>query len=322
MYLIKGDEEYFINKKINEIINQTDQDELSEIEIIKFYDYFTLDELSDALGNTGLFFTKKIIVLKNPFVFNNKNKYSKNSINNFIELIKTSSEDENITYIFSQEINKYDKTFQPSSAFTFISKISNIIEVNKVSERNIFSVAYNIIKENGGTIKDADLLDFLANMPNNLSLIEAEIKKLLLIDKNITKKMIDDNNFFASNNIEFALPESILKWEKPQIIIKKINEQIEYGINESQIISQISSILYNAKSIHVLRKKNKQNEEIAKILNIHPYRVKLHIDFLYKIGTKKLDELILSMQKIDFNFRKGKINSSVFIGLVKLNLLK
>ncbi|CRH49007.1 Uncharacterised protein [Chlamydia trachomatis] len=48
-------------------------------------------------------------------------------------------------------------------------------------------------------------------MPNNLSLIENEIDKLLLINKEITNDIVNQNNFSVANNIEFALSDAVLK---------------------------------------------------------------------------------------------------------------
>lgn len=322
MYLIKGDEDYFIRKKINEIIDKEKNDDSEDLELIKFYDFFTLEELADALNNTGLFYNKKIIIIKNPFIFNTKSKFSKNLIEEFINLIKGSINDPNIVFIFTQEIYKYDKNFSPSLAFNFINKNSKIIQVEKINESRLFSFVNTMIKEKGGKINESTLFNFLSLMPNNLSLIENEIDKLLLINKEITNDIVNQNNFSVANNIEFALSDAVLKWNSSESIIKSLNQQLEYGIDISLILSQISTILLNAKSISILRKQNTSNEEISKIINIHPYRVKLHWDFFLKIGEKKLNEMIANISQIDVNYKLGEISSDTFIGLINIFLLK
>ncbi|BAP39327.1 DNA polymerase III subunit delta [Metamycoplasma canadense] len=324
MYLIKGEDDYLINKKIEEIIQKESSLSNQQIEIIKFYDFFSLDNLSDALNNEGLFFNKKIIIFKNPFIFNQKNKLSSKLINDFITLIKDNineNEYDNVI-IFSQEIFKYDKNFLPSLAFNFIDRNSKIIEIPKISEKNLFSFVFNMIKEKKGKISDRVLISFLSTMPNNLSLIESEINKLLLINKEISQQMVDDNNFSLSNNLEFALHEALLKFENPRNIIKKINEQLQYGIDGNSILLQISSTLANAKNIAILKKMNITNDEISKIINIHPYRVKLHYEFYNKISEKKLNSLIKEISKIDIEFKKGNINADLLIDLILISIIK
>ncbi|AZZ65523.1 DNA polymerase III subunit delta [Metamycoplasma phocicerebrale] len=322
MYLIKGDEQYFIDEKINEILTKVKIEFNEEIELIKFYDFFSLEEFSDALNNSGLFTTKKIIIVKNPYLFNNKAKFVKSLITEFIELIKAGSRDKNIILIFSQEIYKYDNNFIPSAAFVFVNKSSEIIEVKKILERDLFSYVSKMFKEKNASISNLALSQFLVSMPNNLSLIESEIDKLLLISKNVTEKMIEDNNFSMSNNIDFALTEAILKWQSEKNIVSKILEQLEYGADSNQIISQISSILINSKNIAILKNNNLTNEEISKIINIHPYRVKLHSEFLNKIGIKKLNNLIKKISKLDTLLKRGKIKEEIFIDLISMELIK
>ncbi|WP_427902870.1 DNA polymerase III subunit delta [Metamycoplasma alkalescens] len=323
MYLIKGDENYFIDEKINEIIKNETNNNQEEIEFIKFYDFFMLEELADAINNQGLFFNKKIIIFKNPFLFNIKNKnVNEKLINDFIELIKSFSQDQNTILIFSQEIYKYDKNFFASKAFNYIDKNSQVIQVKKIEEKNLFSFVFSMVKNLGGNISDQALIFLLEIMPNNLDLIKQEIKKLLLIEKNITKQMIEDNIFSMSNNIEFALSEAILKWQSQSQIIKKINEQIQYGFDANQIISQIASILLNTKVIAILRKKNLGNDVIAKIINIHPYRVKLHLDFFSKIDSNKLNKIIEEIATIDLNLKKGYLNDELAMNLIILKLLR
>ncbi|ENY68663.1 Hypothetical protein MAU_4580 [Metamycoplasma auris 15026] len=323
MYLIKGNEEYFIEQKINEIITKESNGISQEIDLIKFYDFFSFEELSDAISNDSLFSTKKLVVIRNPFIFNSKNKYTnENSISQFIDLIKKAIDFSNITLIFSQEIIKYDKDFLASKAFLFIEKNAEVFDVKKIEEKNLFSYVYKMVLKLNGNITDAALMLFLASVPNNLNLIEQEIKKLLLIDKNITEKMIEENIFAMSNNIDFALSEAILKWEDNKVIIKKINEQLQYGIQPNQIIGQIANILMHTKSIEILTRMNLNNEDIAKALNIHPYRIKLHYLFLNKIGNKKLNQLINDLETIDFNFKQNDLDEKSVIDLITIALIK
>ncbi|PZW01396.1 DNA polymerase III subunit delta [Metamycoplasma auris] len=323
MYLIKGNEDYFIQEKTNEIITKESNTTFDEIDLIKFYDFFSFDELSDAINNSSLFSSKKILVIKNPYIFNLKSKYTnEKSISEFIELVKNSIETLNTTLIFNQEINKYDKDFLPSKAFLFIEKNAQIFDVKKIEEKNLFSYVYKMILKLGGSISNPALMLFLSSIPNNLNLIEQEIKKLLLINKNITLKMIEENIFAMSNNIDFALSEAILKWQNNSVIIKKINEQIQYGISINQIIAQISNILINAKSISSLIKMKLSQEDITKIINIHPYRIKLHYEFLNRIGIKKLDQLISELEAIDLSFKNGNIDEKIASDLLAIALIK
>ncbi|TPR54069.1 DNA polymerase III subunit delta [Metamycoplasma neophronis] len=320
MILIKGNENYFIEKEVKNIIQQIKSKNNNEIEIINFFEVMQLEELSDAVYNTDIFAIPKLVIITNPIYFNSKSKFKKEEAEKFVELLLEGSQYNEIVLI--QEIQKYDKNFTPSSYFKKIEKASEIIEVAKINDKDLYKFTNSLIQGKGGTIDDFALIQFVSNLPNDLTLIENEVNKLLLQDNHITLKMIDDNNFSMSNNIEYAFNDALLKLNSPKTIIAKMNEQLSFGQSPQQIIVQVASVISLAKEIQVLLEAKMTPENISSAINMHIYRVKLFTDFIRKIGLDKLNFLIEKMALIDKEIKSGSLDEHTALKLAVLEIIK
>ncbi|WP_373438079.1 DNA polymerase III subunit delta [Metamycoplasma equirhinis] len=322
MYLIIGEDEYFIKTEIDNLIKEVKQkNKTSEIEIHRFFGQVNLEEVSDALYNIDIFCMPKIVIFENLELFNSKIKSnSKSSQNDFFDLVF--SADSAVNIVLSQVTKKYDKNFLPSPLFKRIENVAKLIQTQSISEKKLYSFVKNFITTRGGEIDEFALLHFLAIMPNDLTFITNEICKLLLQNKHITLQMIEDNNFAMSNNIEFAFSDAILKNVPTETIIYKLNEQLNFGVSANQLLSQIASLLSYAKEIYLLRVANFSTEQIAANLNIHSFRVKLFIDFFNKVGNKKITALIDELAKIDLDIKNGFLDENLALQSFVLKLIK
>ncbi|AXE60691.1 DNA polymerase III subunit delta [[Mycoplasma] phocae] len=319
MYLIKGNENYFIKLEINKIIEKLKK-EHNDLEIYNFYQLINLEELSDAIFNSDMFNTPKVIIIENADFFNNKIKTNPNEINEFLSLIKNQVED--CTIIFTQDIQKYDKNFAPSNTFKAIEKEATVIEANKIPDRDLAAYIKKMVLAKKGTIDEFALSQFLVMVPNDMSLISSEIDKLLLQNNHITETMIINSSVASSTNIDFSFTDAILKQLPPHIIMLHYNEQLNYGISPTQIISQIANILVTAKNIAIFRSNHFTQEEISTELNMHIYRVKLFQDFINKFTTTKLNFLIQELAKLELEIKKGNTDEILALKWFMLNLIK
>ncbi|MBN0970785.1 DNA polymerase III subunit delta [Mycoplasma phocoeninasale] len=319
MYLIKGNENYFIKLEIKKIIDKLKK-EHNNLEIHTFFQSINLQELSDVLFNSDIFSTPKVIIVENPDFFNSKIKINHDKVSDFLFFLK--NEIDTNTIIFTQEIQKYDRNFSPSSVFKEIEKQAKIVEVNKIADRDLAKYIKKLVKEKGGEIDEYALSQFLTAVPNDLTLIESEIDKLLLQDSHITEAMIISGNVVSSSNTDFAFSDAILKQLSAQIILFHYNEQLNYGVSAAQIISQIANIFVTAKNIAILKSNRFSQEEISNELNIHIYRVKLFQEFLNKITTGKLNFLIQELAKLELEIKKGNIEEELGLKWFMLNLIR
>lgn len=76
--------------------------------------------------------------------------------------------------------------------FIHIFKSSSVFKTETLSDKTIIKFISKFIEENQGTIDESQLLTLSLKLPLNGSIIEKELNKLLLYDKNITEESIEN----------------------------------------------------------------------------------------------------------------------------------
>ena len=71
--------------------------------------------------------------------------------------------------------------------------------------------------------------------------------------------------------------------------------------------------------VKILYNKNKTNDEISKILEVHPYRVKLAINNSYYYSKELLEDYLLKLFEIDRKIKLGLADKNILFELFILN---
>ena len=185
----------------------------------------------------------------------------------------------------------------------------------------MFQFVSKLISSKGGKIDSYVLHEFLSFLPNDLSLINNEIDKLLIENKNITSSMIIDNNLSLSSNIEWAFSNALIKYGNIADIFRKFYEQLNFGSTGINILEQITRILYDTQYIYFLKLELDSLEDVAQKSGINIYRVKLLDSFVIKVGYETIKKLIKSLAQLDVDIKKGLIDENLGIKTFMLTLL-
>ncbi len=307
-YLFYGTEQYLIEKEIKKIINDSKLDKIN----VNYYDLentFINDIIDDAL-TFSLFDDKKIIVVENSYIFTgttNKKLLDQDTkqLEEYLD-----HPNENTILIFS--INK-DKIDGRKKITTKMKKQGCVKEFNEITNLNKY------ISELFGeyNISNEDLRLFQNRVGDNLLIIEQEIKKIKTYkdkDLNITK---DDIINLTNKNVNvdiFKLIENIICGNKEDAI-ESYNEMLKLGEEPIKIIVMLANqirIIYQAKE---LSKKGYREKDIAQILDIHPYRVKLALTNGYKYTSSILLKKISELAQMDIDIKKGLVDKSIALEL-------
>ena len=199
--------------------------------------------------------------------------------------------------------------------------------INKLSLVNISTDTKNIIKD---ILKDYDVEYRVNNLleeyyNEDLERLISETKKLALafIDtKKITYKdavslLVKPLN--KQDNLSFDLVREIaLKNKKKAVNI--YNELLSYNIESYSLIGLLESqyrLLYQVK---VLNKNNTSYNDIASILEVHPFRVKKTLELIRYYTLKEIRKLIKNLADIDFKIKSGVYENNIIIDLLILNI--
>ena len=307
-YLLYGTDKSIIDNELSII-----KKELKITDIIKYeIDNNNIQDIIEDASTISMFATKKIIIIDNcNFLVANK---SLDNIKILEKYLENYNKDTHIIFITHNE-----KVDTRKKIYKLINKNGKIIECKKNDNSYLLNFINNYLKENKYKMNDINY--FLNIVGTNLDNIKNELDKLFMYKFNkkiITKEDIDK---IVIKNMEeeiFSLTDAIIANN-----IKKSFELLEEFLNRSYdeiaIIMLLASQFRFLYQVKRLTNKNKSYNEIAKILEVNPYRVKFTIQKIYNYTETDITERIKQLAKIDHDIKLGLIDKKIALELFILN---
>ncbi|WP_215741980.1 DNA polymerase III subunit delta [Mesomycoplasma hyorhinis] len=296
MFFVYGTDSYFTKKKVEQILAK-----FIDFEVVDVLSTDSFCDIMNTITTRDLFGSNKLFIFHNFLDTKLTNSEEKKIAK---KLIDSSSP---VIFLYELEEENQEKKIFSSFFYSHFFKSSSVFKTETLSDKTIIKFISKFIEENQGTIDESQLLTLSLKLPLNGSIIEKELNKLLLYDKNITEESIEnlltkydsdsDWNFInAFTDHDVASTWNFYK------------EKINQGKKIQFLISQLSSKLMLA-FICFLYKEEKYNEfDIQKELQIHIFQVKKAVQFYKKIGITKLQELIKLLAKIDRKIKSNQVN--------------
>lgn len=307
-YLLYGTDNSIIKNELDNLIKKLNISDIIKYEI----DNSTLQEIIEDASTISMFSNKKVIIIENCNFFTaNKNIDNIASLENYLENYNS---DTYIIFIVHNE-----KVDTRKKIYKLINKSGKIIECNKEDNTYLTKYINTYLKENNYTMKD--IKHFLDIVGTNLDNIKNELDKLFMYkleDKIITNEDIDK---ITIKNIEeeiFSLTDAIIAND----IDKSLNLLTEFlnkNYDEIAIIMLLASQFRFLFQVKRLVNKNLTYQEIAKILEVNPYRVKFTIKKLYNYTEYDLTNRIKKLANIDHDIKLGLIDKHLALELFILN---
>ena len=301
VYLLYGLKDFQINEEIKNLTkNQNDMN-------ISRYD-LNNTPLKDAIDDAetySMFAETKTVIVENASMFTTLTSKDSDIVENYLNNINKST-----NLIFTSHTEKIDTRKKITK---LIKKVGIVKEFNE--EISPLNLTKNLLKDYDINEKTINL--FLDRVGNNPLIIQNEINKIKIYknkDKNITAEDIIN---LTNKNIDidiFKLIDYIVQKNKEKAIelyyeMLKINEE---PIKIIVILANQFRIMYQSKE---LLKKGYSEKDIASILKIHPYRVKLAIQNSRNYSSKTLLEYLNNLADIDIGIKTGKLNKDLALEL-------
>ena len=305
-YLINSSATSLIDKKIEELVKENNFNDAS----ITTYDLeedsiFSLLEDADTIS---LLTPNKVIIGKN-LSNNNLDDKSLKTLSKYLD-----NPNSNVILIFvTTSIDTRKKTIKEV--------------INRLSLVNLNTDTKTIIKD---ILKDYDVENKVINLleeyySEDIERLISETKKIALAFIN-TKKITYNNvvdllvkPLNRGDTLAFDLVREIaLKNKKKAINI--YNELLNYNIESYSLIGLLESqyrLLYQVK---VLNKNNITYNDIASILEVHPFRVKKTLELVRFYTLKEIIKLIKNLADIDYKIKSGIYENNIIIDLLILNI--
>ena len=311
VYLLYGTVDYLINKTIDKIINDN---KIDTFNVNKYNLTNTLlSQIINDASSMSLFGDKKLIIVNNAYIFTSSTKkyleQDLKSLENYLNNINI-----NTILIFVVNDAKLDERKKITK---LIDKNGEIVECNNIDNITMIKDLLSDYQ-----MSDSDIKYLLERVGDNSTLLNTEIEKIKIYkdtDKNITKEDID---LLTTKSLEvnnFKLIDAIINGDK-LTALNLYQERIKLNEEPIAIIVTLANqirIMYQVKQLYL---DGYTENNIASILKIHPYRVKLANQNAKKYDADTLLTYLKKLADLDIDIKTGQIDKTLGLELLIISL--
>lgn len=311
IYLIYGSNYGLIKKEIDKLIRDN-----TNCEVVKYdLSLDKIDLILDEASCMSMFDDKKILIGENSLFLTTEGSSVNHNIN-YLEKYLNNEVHDNII-ILTVIANKLDER---KKIVKLLKEKSIVIQKEEIDSKNIASFIIKEFKSEGYEIDNKTANYFKDYVGIDIDIILSEIKKMIIYkdnDKVITKDDVNEisSKAYKDNILEFC--DAIMKKN-----FNKIHEcysDLTYlKVEPTKIISTIGNQFLLVYQCKLLSNKGKNQGDIASILNVHPYRVKLALETDYMIY--ELEDILKKLHDIDYKIKSGVSDKNIELESFLLNL--
>ncbi|WP_425378902.1 DNA polymerase III subunit delta [Spiroplasma endosymbiont of Polydrusus pterygomalis] len=317
MFLIYGEDAFLIKMQKNKILTKINPDNEYDLQEYNYLEDALPSILTDA--NTIPLFSEKRIIIVNDSYFITEEKINtkvdnKSHLSQLMEYL--TAPNPNTFIIFICPVNKISNRLKITKQML---ALTSVLKATNLSYNELTKFINDYIVKNNGTIKQHLIPKIVEYLPNNLYIIRNELKKLLLINSDITDDLIENNMTKYLDTDIFKLVDDLLKNDLNSFLINYHYLQ-ERGLSSVALLALITSSVIFTRDIIVLSALKKTPSQIVEILQIHPFRVKKISEHMHNFSIKKANNIIQELFWIDYNIKKDIIRREISSDLYLIKL--
>ncbi|NWK85614.1 DNA polymerase III subunit delta [Staphylococcus sp. GSSP0090] len=317
---IYGEVPELIEKKSTELINKYLNEPKDDFNFAKFNLYE--DDLAPVIEETltmPFFSDKKAVLVQNAYLFTGEKppKDLNHNIDQLIEFIeKYDGESLIIFEVYHSKLDERKKLVKT------LKKNAQLKKIEQMSEEEIMQWIKKELHDNFKDIKQ-DALDLFIELTGvNFNMVKQELEKLILFlgDRPTINKQ--DVYQIVNRSLEqnvFLLTDYIQKNKKSNAI-QLVNDLIAMKEEPIKLLALITSnyrLFYQSK---ILSQKGYSGQQIAKTINVHPYRVKLALNQARNYQLESLLNIIDSCAETDYKLKSSYMDKHLILELFILSL--
>ncbi len=303
IYLLTGEDSFLINRKIESLKKQYKDYEYIPFDLTES----PLENVLEALDTFDLWMTSKLVVASNAqfLTAEGKKEISLDQLEKYIDHPNPSN-------ILVLTCNKLDERKKIVKKLLKVSEHPTL----EVNPKTLVTEALEDYE-----ITPSDRMYLINRCGNNYEKLVHECEKLKLYcydQKKITQKDIEEVvSPWLDDNI-FDLVDAIVnrKKEKSYQIYQELLSHNEEPLKILVLVANQFHLLYQVKVWH---NEGKKENEIASLLKVHPYRVKLALEKERGYLEKELLDIITELADLDEAIKQGTTYQNIGFELFLLN---
>ena len=309
IYFFYGDEEFNITKEIKKMKSSLDKNfiEMS----YKTYDNPKYPDLISIVSSQPMMFGKMIIVIDCLKYFSSKSGgescFDDKQLKELSDVLDNCNENLDIIFRACTDPEEKQKIDKRKKLFKILSKYESkeFPQIPSYKTAELESWVKESSKEKKLKISNDIAQVLILQVGNNLRLLDNELEKLKVYagDNPVTKQMVQE--ICVNNDDLFVFTDCITEGN------------IERGIAEYQklvetrhplaILAVLHSILHSKIYLKANSSKYSQ-DELAKSLNMHPYRVKMELQKLKNVSLQYLVSIKEKLTDAEYKIKSGQSN--------------
>ena len=311
IYVLYGNETFLLEQKLKDLKEKYNISE--EMMNLVVYDD-PLVQIKDVIEdcNTPPFLSEyKMVILKNPIFLTTQKIPEKNKQDLSVLEDYLSKPFEQTIFVIFSDVKNFDER---KKIVKRLKKEAVYVTLDELSEQQLTGTIRQAIKKRKCLIEDDAMELLLSRVEHQLIKAMNEVEKLTLYTSHIK---IEDVKMLVSKPIEenaFELVSAIMK-KKQTLAIQIYKDLMIKNEEPVKLIVMIANQMRLLYQVKVLDRKGYNDQEIAKILAINPYRIKyLRQDARYF----ELDDLLAKLNDLaclDKNIKQGLVEKRLGLEL-------
>lgn len=312
IYFFYGDEEFNISNKIKEFKSKLDKD-FAEMSY-KYFNNPKFPDLISAIKSQPMMFGKMLVEINCLGYLSGKSTDDKSfddkQFKQLAEALDCSID--NVDVVFTAQLlpDSQKKIDKRKKLFKLLSKY-NAQEFNQIPSYKTAELE-SWIKQQAKS-KDLKISDDVAGavlfqVGSNLRMLDSELEKLkIYAGKNpVTKEMIKE--ICVTNEDLFVFIDYLVEGNKSRALLEY--QKLLSKKHPLEILSVLHTLLHGRIQIKAYSAKHSP-DEIAKIINMHPFRVKMEIQKLKNVSLKDLVKLKQNLTEAEYRIKSGQSNLDI-----------
>lgn len=298
LYVIVSSDRISIHEQVEHIFKS-----VKDIERISYDLTETpIERVVEDLDTYNFFSARKGIVAYNAsFLSSERTKGEvEHNLSSFEKYIENPNP-ENILVLVTDSLDKRKKLV------TTITQKATVLD-KEVSLKDLLK------KRLDGYQMDSRTIDFLIEYcGSNNEKVLMELEKLKIYKDETKEITISDIKEVVVRNLEdniFTLVDAILKGDK-QKSFRMYQDLLLQGEQSSSVVSKLANKIRLIYQVKVLVKEGNTDQQMGKLLGMHPYPVKLARESSYKYSESLLLEYLEKLAKVDYDMKSGSSVASL-----------
>lgn len=312
IYFFYGDEEFNISNKIKEFKSKLNKD-FAEMA----YNYFNNPKFPDliaAIKSQPMMFGRMLVEINCLGYLSGKSTDDKSfddkQFKQLAEALDCASDDVDIVFTAQLPPDSQKKIDKRKKLFKLLSKY-NAQEFNQIPSYKTTELENWIKQQAKG--KDLKISEDVAGailfqVGSNLRMLDSELEKLkIYAGKNpVTKEMIKE--ICVTNEDLFVFIDYLVEGNKSKALLEY--QKLLSKKHPLEILSVLHTLLHGRIQIKAYSTKHSP-DEISKIINMHPFRVKMEIQKLKNVSLKDLVKLKQNLTDAEYRIKSGQSNLDI-----------